>query len=159
VCADIDDFREMAAGEDMAIRFYKKGDAAELAEQFIVILQSPELQRGMAEHNFAAGKEMSMTSVVKSYLRWFELHRYKRGMRSEALIPGFARLRPSSLRANERSPDWSLPWTFLAQRQNELDGRQRSDPAGDYAQVDDAGDAFSMNGPQALKGRSNGEGY
>jgi glycosyltransferase involved in cell wall biosynthesis len=31
VCADIDDFREMAAGEDMAIRFYKKGDADDLA--------------------------------------------------------------------------------------------------------------------------------
>ena len=63
----------------MAIRFYEKGDAADLAEQFIVILQSPELQRQMAEHNFAAGVEMTMTSVVRNYLRWFELQQMQTG--------------------------------------------------------------------------------
>jgi len=55
VCADIDDFKEMVASEDMAVRFYAKGDPDDLAEQFISILNSPELQRQMAEHNFAAG--------------------------------------------------------------------------------------------------------
>jgi glycosyltransferase involved in cell wall biosynthesis len=81
VCADIDDFREMATGEGMAIRFYEKGDAADLAKQFIALLQSPELQRQMADHNFAAGAEMTMTSVVKNYLRWFDLQLCKRAMR------------------------------------------------------------------------------
>jgi hypothetical protein len=86
VCADIDDFREMATGEDMAIRFYKKGDAADLAQQFVAILQSPELQRQMAEHNFATGVEMTMASVVKTYLRWFELSKYKRAVRNTGAL-------------------------------------------------------------------------
>jgi glycosyltransferase involved in cell wall biosynthesis len=77
VCADLDDFRGMAAGERMAIRFYKKGDPADdLAEQFLaVLLKSPELQRQMAENNFEAGVGMTMSSVVKNYLRWFELNK------------------------------------------------------------------------------------
>jgi len=81
VCADIDDFKQMVAGEGMAVRFYEKGNPVDLAEQFIAILKSPELQRQMAEHNFAAGVEMTMSSVVKNYLRWFELHRRKKAMR------------------------------------------------------------------------------
>jgi glycosyltransferase involved in cell wall biosynthesis len=81
VCADINDFKEMAAGEGMAIRFYRKGDPDDLAEQFITILKSPELQCQMAEHNYQAGVEMTITSVVKNYLRWFELHKCKKAMR------------------------------------------------------------------------------
>jgi glycosyltransferase involved in cell wall biosynthesis len=80
VCVDIADFRSMAAGEGMDIRFYKKGDAVELADQLVTILQSPELQRTMAEHNFTAGVEMTMTSVIKNYLRWFELQRCKKAI-------------------------------------------------------------------------------
>jgi glycosyltransferase involved in cell wall biosynthesis len=151
VCADIDDFREMAAGENMAIRFYKKGDAAELAEQLVAILQSPDLQRTMSEHNFAAGKEMTMTSVVKSYLRWFELHRYKRAMRKESSIPELQRLRSSDFRTPGGSPDWTLPWAFLAERKGNT-------PTRDYAQVEDAGDAFALSRPPGLNERSNSEG-
>jgi glycosyltransferase involved in cell wall biosynthesis len=92
VCADVDDFREMAAGEGMAIRFYEKGNAADLAKQFIALLKSPELQRQMAEHNFAAGVEMTMTSVVKNYLRWFELHKCKRAMRDVGALSAPLRL-------------------------------------------------------------------
>ena len=158
VCADIDDFREMAAGEDMAIRFYKRGDAEELAEELIAILESPELQRTMAEHNFAAGKEMTMTNVVKGYLRWFELHRYKRTMRTETLIPALQRLRPSELRVGEGSADWSLPWGFLAQRQNEISGWKEKIPTREYAQVEDAEDAFALSRPEGQNERSNGEG-
>ena len=65
--------------KDMAVRFYKKGDAEHLAEQLLAILESPELQHSMAEHNFRAGIEMTMTSVVNNYLRWFELHKCKKG--------------------------------------------------------------------------------
>jgi glycosyltransferase involved in cell wall biosynthesis len=78
VCADIGDFRGMVEDEDMAVRFYKTGDADDLANQLTVILQSPSLQRQMAQHNFAAGVDMNMTTVVNNYLRWFELNRLKR---------------------------------------------------------------------------------
>ena len=44
MCADINDFRDMAADEDMAINFYKVGDATDLANQLVGILQSPEQQ-------------------------------------------------------------------------------------------------------------------
>jgi glycosyltransferase involved in cell wall biosynthesis len=87
VCADIDDFKEMVTGENMSVRFYKKGDPDDLAEQFITILRSPELQRQMAEHNFATGVKMTMTSVVKNYLRWFELHKCKKAMYNGAVFP------------------------------------------------------------------------
>ena len=86
VCADIDDFREMATGEEMAILFYKRGAAADLAKQFIAVLQSPELQREMAEHNFATGVEMTMASVVRNYLRWFELSKCKKAMRNAGAL-------------------------------------------------------------------------
>jgi hypothetical protein len=79
----------------MAVSFYKKGDADDLAERFVDILKSPDLQRQMAEHNFAAGVEMTMTSVVKNYLRWFELHKCKKAMRKGARVP--ERLSSSSL--------------------------------------------------------------
>lgn len=80
VSADLPDFRGMAEEEDMAIRFYKAGDAADLAQQLITILESEELERRMAVHNFAAGLEMTITSVVESYLRWFRLCRCKRAI-------------------------------------------------------------------------------
>jgi hypothetical protein len=158
VCADIDDFREMAAGENMAIRFYKKGDAADLAEQFVAILQSPNLQRAMAEHNYEAGKEMTMTSVVKSYLRWFELHKYKRTMRKEALIPELQHLQPSDSRDLGGSSSWSSPWAFLAKRRNEIEVRKVANSAINHLQVEDAGDGFPWSNPRALKDRSNSKG-
>lgn len=78
VSADIPDFRAMAADEDMAIRFFRLGNAADLAQHLISILSSPELEYRMAMQNFGAGVEMTMTNVVNNYLRWFELNRCKR---------------------------------------------------------------------------------
>ncbi|MGA9718209.1 MAG: glycosyltransferase [Acidobacteriaceae bacterium] len=80
VGADIPDFRDMAADEDMAVRFYKIGDAADLAHHLITVLKSQELQRSMARQNFAAGLEMTIGKVVRNYLRWFELNKYKRAL-------------------------------------------------------------------------------
>jgi glycosyltransferase involved in cell wall biosynthesis len=82
VGADIEDFRDMGADEDMSIRFYKVGDAADLANQLITVLRSPELQRSMGRQNFAAGLEMTIGSVVRNYLRWFELNKYKKALRA-----------------------------------------------------------------------------
>ena len=81
VCADLPDFRVMVEDEDMAVRFYKPGNAADLAEQLIAILQSPELEHEMAEQNSIAGLEMMIGNVVNNYLRWFKLQRCKRTLR------------------------------------------------------------------------------
>ncbi len=80
VCADIPDFREMAAEEDMAILFHKVGDASDLAAQLTTILRDPVLEREMAQHNFTAGIEMTLANVVAKYLRWFELQRCKKSV-------------------------------------------------------------------------------
>lgn len=101
VSAGIPDFHAMAENEDMAIRFYKVGDAADLAEQLVAILQSAELEREMAERNCAAGIEMTMSNVVANYLRWFELNRCKSALRN---AKDSERRRPWLNLLRERSP-------------------------------------------------------
>ena len=45
----------------------------------------------MAEHNFVAGIEMTLSNVVNKYLRWFELQRCKKLARNAgALAEGLA---------------------------------------------------------------------
>src|SRR5579872_1049177 len=102
VCADIPDFRCMAIDDDMAISFFKTRDASDLADKLITVLQSPDLQRQMSQHNYEAGIQMTMATVVRNYLRWFELHRCKRTLAgnrasspSKALRSWFARLAKS----------------------------------------------------------------
>ncbi|HEY1902279.1 MAG TPA: glycosyltransferase [Terracidiphilus sp.] len=151
VCADIDDLRGMAAGEGMSVRFHKKGDAVDLAEQLIAILESQELQREMAEQNFAAGVEMTMSSVVKNYLRWFELHKCKRAIRNEAMLPGSRRAWLRALRAQEAAPNWSLHAALLAQRRDGMDDRNSIAPVGNYAHCDDVSDPFAWSGPARAK--------
>lgn len=82
VSADLPDFQGMASDENMAIRFFKQGDPADLADHLSAILTSPELEQKMAMQNFGAGVEMTMTNVVNNYLRWFELNRCKRSLRT-----------------------------------------------------------------------------
>jgi glycosyltransferase involved in cell wall biosynthesis len=103
VCADIPDFQDMAADEDMAVSFYKTGDPADLACKLTGILQSPELQRSMAERNFSAGVEMMMDSVVRNYLRWFELKKCKRRIRDAGSFPGRSRVWLRSLFATSET--------------------------------------------------------
>lgn len=92
VCAEIEDFRDMALDEDMAVSFYKVGEADDLARQLVTILQSPELQRSMGRQNFAAGLEMTIGSVVRNYLRWFELNKYKKALLRSRRSPGRKRI-------------------------------------------------------------------
>lgn len=117
VCADIADFRAMAHEEDMAIRFYKVGEANDLAGQLISILHSPALQRDMALHNYRAGTEMTMARVVRNYLRWFELNRCKQMVRAGAFSP---------------HPAWLRSWPF--------DGRRGWRPEVDASSVVKPGD-------------------
>jgi glycosyltransferase involved in cell wall biosynthesis len=134
VCADIADFRDMAADEDMAVNFYKVGDATDLAGQLTEILQSQEQQRRMAEQNFSAAIQMTLPSVVRNYLRWFELNQRKRAVASSPLFPnersfwqrfGFARL-------GAFSPSWTLRPDLVAESggdANDLEERERAHPS------------------------------
>ena len=105
VCADIEDFRGMAAGEDMAVRFYRKADADDLAQQVLAILQSQQMQCQMAEQNFVAGVQMTLPSVVSNYLRWFQLNTCKRAITRASSVS--ARLRS---RWQELSSQLLLRW-------------------------------------------------
>jgi len=146
VCADIADFRGMAADEDMAVSFYKVGEAADLAEQLISILQSPDLQRHMAERNYAAGVQMTMATVVRNYLRWFELNQYKKAMRRAGRIPGQRRL---WLRTRFSRPYGALNSGFIGQGEDGfesavngaesspfMDGWSKAEVAKDHSNVD-----------------------
>jgi glycosyltransferase involved in cell wall biosynthesis len=91
VCADVPDFETMAADEEMAVCFYKTGDSQDLADKLITVLQSAERQHQMAEQNFSAAVRMTMPSVVRHYLRWFELARCKQAIASRREFPTFRR--------------------------------------------------------------------
>ena len=109
VCADISDFRDMAADEDMAVSFYRVGDAEDLADKLVAMLQSPEQQRRMAEHNFSSAIQMTMPSVVRNYLRWFELKKYKKAVASSAWSSGWSPFRRSAvLNLGKLFPDLSF---------------------------------------------------
>jgi glycosyltransferase involved in cell wall biosynthesis len=143
VCADIDDFREMAANEAMAIHFYKKGAADDLSAQLISILQSPELQLEMTERNFAAGVEMTITSVIRNYLRWFELNRCKRALRKAGIVPGLRRHWRRALRTETVSPDFGVKPSLSTQWQDGMDSHAGSNSPTNFARGDDLADPFA----------------
>jgi hypothetical protein len=118
----------MVTDEDMAVSFFTKGDASHLARELTTILQSSELQRSMAEHNFAAGVQMTMGSVVRSYLRWFELKKCQNEIASRTASPW--RLRVRSLFS--KSGKGSSPEVF-AGAANRMEHRQRNAPTGNRA--------------------------
>jgi glycosyltransferase involved in cell wall biosynthesis len=109
VSAGLPDFRAMAANENMAIRFYRVGDAADLADQILAILQSTEIEHQMAEHNFAAGLEMTMANVIRQYVRWFELNKLKHDIHGGWPLRTRRRSESKVFRAASVSSDWSAP--------------------------------------------------
>jgi len=118
VCADIPDFRGMVTDEDMAVRFYRVGDHEDLAQQLIRILKSQELQRSMAEQNFAAGVQMTMKNVIANYLRWFKLQQAKKKVLND-LSPLRSHIPwTQAMRSNGRSPHWDLEETFPDESEN-----------------------------------------
>jgi glycosyltransferase involved in cell wall biosynthesis len=102
VCADIADLRTMATDEEMAINFYKTGDAADLASKLAEVLESSEVQHSMAEQNFSAAVRMTMPHVVRSYLRWFELAERKRALGSASEFKAFRHWSRAALPAGLR---------------------------------------------------------
>jgi glycosyltransferase involved in cell wall biosynthesis len=147
VCADIADLREMAANEDMAVSFYKTGNAADLAQQLIAVLLSPDLQLRMAEYNFAAGVRMTMASVIRNYIRWFELNQFKKEIRNTGLFPWHRRVWPHSLSSPSIKSSFGLtiPTELLPTRGHELDTRSGLESAGHKFQAVDVANAGTWN--------------
>lgn len=131
VSADLPDFRGMASDEDMAIRFYQIGNAQDLANQMTAILASPELEYEMAEQNFAAGVEMTMTNVVNNYLRWFRLNNIKRALRRGGVLSGSAHA-PSGRNAQ---PDWRLQPALIHQPSEGMDAIDSSRPSAEVQEI------------------------
>ena len=154
VCADIADFRGMAADEDMAVSFYKVGEAADLAAQLISILQSPDLQRRMAERNYAAGVQMTMATVVRNYLRWFELNQYQKAMRRTGRIPGQRRL---WLRTKLSRPYEVLNSGLITQEGEGMDSHHGFESADNRAESSPFMDGWSKG--EVAKDHSNVDGY
>jgi glycosyltransferase involved in cell wall biosynthesis len=110
VSADIDDFRNMASHEGLAMDFYRTGDARSLAKSLVSLLSDPARQREMAEQNFSAALRMTMPQVIRQYLRSFELHQRVRSLGPIARyrrIPAWIPQRSALFRA--AAPGWS-PW-------------------------------------------------
>jgi glycosyltransferase involved in cell wall biosynthesis len=110
VCANLEDFRQMADGEDLAIEFYRPGDAKDLADCLVRLLESPEDLRSMALQNFSAALRMTMPIVIQKYLRHFELQRHintRRHLSTVSKLPSWLPSRSMFLRAITRnSNDW-----------------------------------------------------
>lgn len=74
IASDIQDFRELAEHEGIAIQFFTPGDADALVEQLLLALNSPDDLKEMAWRSHAAGVAMSMPQVVREYIRSFRQH-------------------------------------------------------------------------------------
>jgi len=108
VCADIPDFRCMAIDDDMAISFYRIGDATDLADKLLAVLESPQLQQQMSLHNYEASIQMSMATVSRNYLRWFELNRVKRALMDQEGGLRRNRIRRLAARLRRSMAGWTL---------------------------------------------------
>ncbi|MBV9609303.1 MAG: glycosyltransferase [Acidobacteria bacterium] len=110
ISADIPDFREMATDEELAIDFYQTGNAPDLANRIVELIQSPERQRQMAEQNFSAALRMTMPQIIRQYLRSFDLHQKAKVLEPLSRfrrLPAWIPSRSTIFRA--ASPRWS-PW-------------------------------------------------
>jgi glycosyltransferase involved in cell wall biosynthesis len=110
ICADIDDFRDMANDEGLAIDFYQRGRPENLAEKIMELVQSPERQYEMAEANFYAALRMTMPQIMRRYLRSFDVHQRAKALEPISRfrrLPAWIPSRSAIFRA--AAPRWS-PW-------------------------------------------------
>ena len=110
----------------------------DLAGQLLAILESPMLERQMAEHNFAAGIDMTMTSVVNNYLRWFRVNRSRRAILNRGPQPEL----PSeslNFRQGGAPPELRLQTSLLRQRSQRSDELRTLEPAPGLADSADCG--------------------
>lgn len=111
VSAGINDFREMAWDEGLAIDFYEVGSAQSLADRLQSLLNDPELMREMSEQNFSAALRMTMPQIIRQYLRSFDLHQRARALEPISRfrrIPSWVPSRSAIFRA--AAPRWES-WT------------------------------------------------
>jgi glycosyltransferase involved in cell wall biosynthesis len=95
IASDIRDFRELAAHEGIAIRFFTPGDANSLVEQLLSALNSPDELKEMAWRSYAAGVAMSMPSIVREYIRSFRQRERVRTLQLAADLRRAGRFRRS----------------------------------------------------------------
>ncbi len=108
--ADIDDFRDMALDEGLAIDFYRTGSAESMAHKLLEILESPEKQLEMAELNFSAALRMTMPQIMRRYLRSFDVHQRAKALEPISRfrrLPAWIPSRSAIFRA--AAPRWA-PW-------------------------------------------------
>ena len=111
ISAGIDDFREMALDEGLAVAFYETGNANSLASELQALLNDPELMREMAEQNFSAALRMTMPQIIRQYLRSFDLQQRTRALEPISRfrrIPSWVPSRSAIFRA--AAPRWQS-WT------------------------------------------------
>ncbi len=110
VSAGIQDFREMAWDEGIAIEFYETGDAHDLAARMHALLNDDQKLREMSEQNFSAALRMTMPQIIRQYLRAFDLHQRARALDPISRfrrIPSWVPSRSAIFRA--AAPRWQ-PW-------------------------------------------------
>jgi glycosyltransferase involved in cell wall biosynthesis len=111
ISAGIDDFREMAFDEGLAVGFYETGNAQSLALELQHLLGDPVRMREMAEQNFSAALRMTMPQIIRQYLRSFDLQQRTRALEPISRfrrIPSWVPSRSAIFRA--AAPRWQ-PWT------------------------------------------------
>lgn len=111
LAAAIDDFREMALDEGLAVDFYETGSAESLAAQLRNLLDSPARMHEMAEQNFSAALRMTMPQIIRQYLRSFDLQQRARALQPISRfrrIPSWIPSRSAIFRA--AAPRWQS-WT------------------------------------------------
>ncbi len=109
--SEIDDFRDMARDEDIAIDFYETGNADSLAHHLKDLLDDAERLREMSEQNFSAALRMTMPQIIRQYLRSFDLQQRARALEPISRfrrIPAWVPSRSAIFRA--AAPRWQ-PWT------------------------------------------------
>ena len=75
IASGIQDFRDLAAHEGIAMRFFTPGDLPSLAETMLRTLTSPADLADMAWQSHNAAIAMSMPRVVQEYVRTFRHQR------------------------------------------------------------------------------------
>jgi glycosyltransferase involved in cell wall biosynthesis len=110
ISADIEDFRDMALDEGLAIDFYGVGDASSMADSIVNLVQDTEKQKEMAEANFSAALRMTMPQIMRRYLRSFDVHQRAKALEPISRfrrLPAWIPKRSAIFRA--AAPRWA-PW-------------------------------------------------
>ncbi|HTX40746.1 MAG TPA: glycosyltransferase [Acidobacteriaceae bacterium] len=161
VCADIPDFRCMAVDDDMAISFYRTGDVQDMADKLVAVLGSDELQYQMSEHNYHAGIQMTMASVVRNYLRWFELHQCKRALGGRRARAGKRRwLRSWGARLGKRpGTGWSLDADLLPQTADGVTLPEQVEPRAARLAAAEPAEAAPLRNSRAARQTADDDGF